>query len=147
MTARIVTAFSMGMFGLSTFGADSPTRVFIEKHCAECHDAETKKGNLDLTSLKPDFADAENFARLVKIHDRIESGEMPPPKKPRPTAKETAAMTKWLRTSLVDAEQKKLAGEGRTGLRRLDALCAPLRFRSELPRQERTPSDTGRGLL
>ncbi len=119
MTARIVIAFSMGMFGLSTFGADAPARVFIEKHCAECHDAETKKGNLDLTSLQPDFADAENFARWVKVHDRIESGEMPPKKKPRPPAKETAAMTKWLRTSLVDAEQKKLAGEGRTGLRRL----------------------------
>ena len=112
MTARIATAFSMGMFGLSTFGADAPTRVFIEKHCAECHDAETKKGNLDLTSLQPDFADAENFARLVKVYDRIESGEMPPKKKPRPPAKETAAMTKWLRTSLAGAEQKNSQVKG-----------------------------------
>ena len=49
------------------------------------------KGGLDLTALKPDFADAENFARWVKVHDRIESGEMPPKKKPRPPADETAA--------------------------------------------------------
>jgi hypothetical protein len=32
MTARIATAFSTGMFGLSTFGADAPARIFIEKH-------------------------------------------------------------------------------------------------------------------
>jgi hypothetical protein len=106
-------------FAFAIQAADLPARAFFEKHCTECHDAGTKKGNLDLTSLKPDFADAESFARWVKVHDRIESGEMPPKKKPRPAVKETTAMTKWLRTSLVGAEQRKLAGEGRTGLRRL----------------------------
>ena len=50
----------------------------------------------------------------MKVHDRIESGEMPPKKKqkPRPPAKETAAMTKWLRTSLVGAEQKNSQVKG-----------------------------------
>ena len=113
------SALLLCLFAFAIQAADLPARAFFEKHCTECHDAETKKGNLDLTSLKPDFADAESFARWVKVHDRVESGEMPPKKKPRPAARETAAMTKWLRTSLVGAEQRKLAGEGRTGLRRL----------------------------
>ena len=43
--------------------AEKSVEPFLAKHCVECHDAETKKGNLDLTSLQPDFADAENFAR------------------------------------------------------------------------------------
>ena len=93
--------------------------TFFKAHCVECHDADTKKGNLDLTALKPNFADAENFARWVKVHDRIESGEMPPKKKARPPAKDTAVVVKGLRESLLAAEQAKLAGTGRTGLRRL----------------------------
>ena len=32
---------------LTTIAAAEP-RVFLEKHCYECHDKETKKGGLDL---------------------------------------------------------------------------------------------------
>ena len=92
---------------------------FFAKHCTECHDKDTKKGNLDLTALKPDFAAAENFARWVKVHDYIASGEMPPKKRARPPVKDAAAVVKGLRESLLKAEQAKLAGTGRTGLRRL----------------------------
>jgi hypothetical protein len=99
--------------------AAPPPTAFFAKHCTECHDKDTKKGNLDLTALKPDFADAENFARWVKVHDYIASGEMPPKKKARPPAADTAAVVKSLRESLLKAEQAKLAGAGRTGLRRL----------------------------
>ena len=99
--------------------AEFKPATFFAQHCTECHDAATKKGGLDLTALKPDLADAENFARWVKIHDRIEAGEMPPKKQARPPAKETATMLQSLRESLVKAEQAKLAGTGRTALRRL----------------------------
>ena len=78
-----------------------------------------KKGGLDLTALKPDFADAENFGRWVKVNDRIERGEMPPKKKERPPADESAAFLKQLGASLVAAEKAKLGGESRTRIRRL----------------------------
>jgi hypothetical protein len=86
--------------------------AYFEKHCYQCHDASTKKGGLDLSAVK-----ADDFARWLKVHDRIEAGEMPPKKKP--PAAETAAVKKWLHELLVKAERAKLAGEGRTGLRRL----------------------------
>ena len=89
------------------------TPAYFEKHCHQCHDASTKKGGLDLTALKLD-----DFARWLKVHDRIEAGEMPPKSKPRPPAAETAAAKKWLHEMLVKAERVKLEG-GRTGLRRL----------------------------
>src|SRR5207249_623453 len=101
----------------SLFAAEP--RKFFETHCYECHDTDTRKGNLDLTALRTDFADAETFSRWVKVHDRIVAGEMPPKKKPRPPKGETKAVTTWLHDSLVGAEQNKLAGEGRTGIRRL----------------------------
>ena len=96
---------------------DLPT--FFDQHCFDCHDGDKKKGNLDLTALQPSFSSPENFARWVKVHDRIESGEMPPKKKERPPESEKVATLKWLRDSLIAAEQKRLADEGRTGIRRL----------------------------
>ncbi|MEA3210709.1 MAG: hypothetical protein QOE70_3766 [Chthoniobacter sp.] len=103
----------------ATARAQPALEAFFEAHCYDCHDADTKKGDLDLTALKPQFSDAASFARWVTVYDRIESGEMPPKKKARPPANETAAVMKWLHDSLLSAEQTRLAGEVRTGVRRL----------------------------
>ncbi len=92
---------------------------FFEKHCHACHDTSSKRGGLDLTALKLDASNAEQFAHLLKIHDRIESGEMPPKNKPRPTAEEKSSSLKTLHDVLVKAESAKLANDGRTRLRRL----------------------------
>ena len=119
ITSPLALALATAAVLIPATAAEFKPTAFFTKHCTECHDKDTQKGNLDLTALKPDLADAENFTRWVKVHDRIESGEMPPKKKARPPAKETAAVVKSLRESLVKAEQAKLAGSGRTGLRRL----------------------------
>ena len=116
---RCLAAVFLCAFRWFASAADLPTAAFIEDYCADCHDAETKKGGLDLTMLTADFGSAENFARWVKVHDRIESGEMPPKKKPRPPADETAAATKWLHDSLIAAETARIKDSARTGLRRL----------------------------
>ena len=100
------------------FGQPVPAG-FFQKHCYECHDADAKQGGLDLSSLPVELADAENFARWVKIHDRIEAGEMPPRDQPRPPAADQAAAMGWLKTSLVQAEQRQRRGEPRTVVRRL----------------------------
>ena len=94
--------------------------AFIEQHCAKCHDEDTKKGGLDLTALKPDYSDPEIFAKWVKVHDRIQSGDMPPKKeKKRPAAEDIKAMTGTLAQSLVGAERARLDVANRTGIRRL----------------------------
>ncbi len=94
------------------------TRQFLDAHCADCHDADEKKGGLDLTALKSQFTDAETFAMWLKVHDRIESGEMPPKQKARPTAGESAAFLAELGGSLVGAERARTQ-DGRTLIRRL----------------------------
>jgi len=101
--------------------AELPREVhtMFENRCLDCHDSDTEKGNLDLTALKPDFADADTFARWVKVHDRIASGEMPPKKEARPEAGEVKTVTGWLAESLVKAERMRLDAESRTGVRRL----------------------------
>jgi hypothetical protein len=98
--------------------AETPHR-FLDAHCVACHDAQTKSGGLDITALKFKPADADNFARWVKIHDRIVAGEMPPKKKPRPPVADIAAVTGWLHDELAGAERKLATGDGKTRLRRM----------------------------
>lgn len=103
----------------SRASATGPAQGFFEKHCLTCHDAASRKGGLDLSALPLDPKDADNLARWVKIHDRVESGEMPPKMRKRPPAAELAEALTSLGHSLVEAEKLRLAGNERTGLRRL----------------------------
>jgi hypothetical protein len=115
--SRHTTAVAV-LFLVAVPAAHAQRPAFFENHCFECHDSTTKKGGLDLSTLKVEPASADNFARWVKVHDRIASGEMPPRKKKRPPADETAAALHWLHDTLVRAEATKVA-QGRTELRRL----------------------------
>jgi hypothetical protein len=119
-------------------------QAFIEQHCAGCHDDVEKKGELDLTSLALDPKDPKNFALWVKVHDRVESGEMPPKKKARPPAGELEGFVHGLASTLSATEQETVAKQGRAMRRRLnryeyenalrDLLDAPwLQVRDSLP--------------
>ncbi len=101
--------------------ADPGWKKFVDRHCVECHDGETKKGALDLTALSAGLADSKARAAWVTVHDRVASGEMPPPKKKsRPTPAEARAFTNALSKALVGAEEKQTAQEGRATQRRMN---------------------------
>jgi hypothetical protein len=117
---------------------------FLQRHCFECHDADTKKGELDLTALQFEVENPTNFSKWVLIHDRVTAGEMPPKKKPRPAATELETFAKSLSSSLVLMERERVTREGRATQRRLnryeyenalrDLLHAPwLQIRDSLP--------------
>jgi mono/diheme cytochrome c family protein len=93
-------------------------RAFLEKHCFECHDAETKKGGLDLTTLN---YDAAKPGKWVPLHDAVAAGEMPPAKrKSQPTSAERAAFVAELGGRLTT--DIAAAHPHRIGLRRLTRL-------------------------
>ena len=133
--------------GLSA--ADLVPAAFFKNHCYECHDADVHKAGLDLTSLTWDVQNADNQALWVKIHDRIRDGEMPPAKKPRPDAKESASVTGGLAKRLVAADLADQKAQGRTPMRRLsrtefewsvrDLLALPaLALKDSLPEDGRS---------
>ncbi|QOV88588.1 DUF1592 domain-containing protein [Humisphaera borealis] len=99
---------------------DKSVRALFDTHCVSCHDADSKKGGLDLSSVSGDFK--TQFDTWLKIHDRIESGEMPPAKaKQRPTAAETEPVLKQLKSQLTGAEKsRRQPGDGRAVYRRLN---------------------------
>jgi Protein of unknown function (DUF1592)/Protein of unknown function (DUF1588)/Protein of unknown function (DUF1587)/Protein of unknown function (DUF1595)/Protein of unknown function (DUF1585)/Planctomycete cytochrome C len=117
MKLRPIALLPLSLFFSLTARADIP--AFLEQHCMKCHDADSRKGNLDLAALKPDYANPESFARWVKVHDRIASGEMPPKKEKRPEASAATAVTAGLTKALIEAERVRLKEKGSTGMRRM----------------------------
>ena len=77
------------------------TRTLIKQHCAECHDAETKKGDLDLTSLSFALTDRSALDKWIAVVEQLDSGDMPPAKKKeRPAPALVTAALDSLRSAL-----------------------------------------------
>ncbi|MCC6234416.1 MAG: DUF1592 domain-containing protein [Verrucomicrobiales bacterium] len=103
--------------------AGSRVRVvdrFVSAHCLDCHDTETRKGGLDLSALDFHLDASTNFAAWVRIHDRVDSGEMPPPKRTRPAAAAQDSFLEAVSSRLLKADQRRIAREGRATQRRLN---------------------------
>ena len=93
---------------------------FTDRHCSSCHNDVDKEGGLDLTTLTLVPGDAANFSTWVKVHDRIQHGEMPPKEKKRPEATDTTAFLKQVSARLVAQEREMEERFGRVQRRRLN---------------------------
>jgi mono/diheme cytochrome c family protein len=101
---------------------DSRVAAFFEQHCLHCHGPEKSKGDLRLDRLAADFSQRENRERWREIAGRIESGEMPPEKEPRPDAAQAQAVARHIGAQLDRAAAARRATEGRVVLRRLNRV-------------------------
>ena len=107
-------------FTAATSAAEFKPASFFAQHCTECHDKDTKKGNLDLTSLKPDFAARESFAGWEKVFDRVAKGEMPPKKSAQPPAAAREMFVKSLGAELHSVSAARQREAGRVVVRRMN---------------------------
>ena len=121
---RIIAVLIGVLCGRSMAAETQPPLVarFVEKHCVDCHDADTKKAGLDLSAAKFDPNDAKSFALWVKVHDRVRNGEMPPKDEARP---DPAAVNEFLTAVAgpliaADLAHSPKAQESRSTLRRLN---------------------------
>ena len=79
---------------------------FLDSHCLDCHDNETKKGNLSLEDLGP--VDETNAATWKSIWAQVSLQEMPPKKKSQPEIVERLRFTDWIVSEL----KREMAGKG-----------------------------------
>ncbi|MBI3877652.1 MAG: DUF1592 domain-containing protein, partial [Verrucomicrobia bacterium] len=100
---------------------DSQTTAFFKEHCLRCHGPEKVKGDLRLDQLDTDFSKPSNFERWREIVARVQSGEMPPKKEPRPKSAQVQAFVRQLNARLDEASARQRA-EGRVLLRRLNRV-------------------------
>jgi len=95
-------------------------RALVTKYCFECHDSDTRKGDLDLQKLPLQLGDPAVFAQWVRVLDRVEAGEMPPPKQDQPTSAERAGALASLANGLRGTDLARQAAHGRVVFRRLN---------------------------
>ncbi len=95
-------------------------KPFFTDNCEDCHNPDQKSGRLDLTTLLYHPDDSANFALWVKIHDRVQAGEMPPKKKARPDPAKMKSFLAGMDAMLKASEKAQMAGEGRSVERRLN---------------------------
>ncbi|MDA1229518.1 MAG: DUF1592 domain-containing protein, partial [Planctomycetota bacterium] len=96
----------------------SVIRDLIQQHCNECHNTDTSEGGLDLSMLPFDVNDRDNRQRWIRIHDRVQQGEMPPEPNDLP-ADQRETLLKHLTGSLHDADMNDVKHAGRGPMRRL----------------------------
>ncbi len=116
--------------------ADVPQAVsgLLARSCTDCHDDSDAKGGLNLETLPWNLAEAATRDRWVRVHDRIEKGEMPPKGKVLEPADRQALLAS-LGGALHEADHAEVAAQGRGPLRRLnrDEYEQNLRDLLELP--------------
>lgn len=120
---------------------------FLDKNCFECHDDSVSKGDLNLLELPFDPDDPHNFERWVRVFDRVEHGEMPPEKKPRPESGDLSRFLTALEPILLQSDEKRVEEKGRTSVRRLTRREYEYTIHDllgiDLPLTELLPKETG----
>jgi len=114
-----IVPFALCAFCYGHALASIPVAAFLEGHCVECHDADVKKGGLDLTTLTFDKLDAASLTTWQHIFERVRDGEMPPKKKPQPDKNEKDLFLAALKAPLLEIDQADIAANGRVRSRRL----------------------------
>ncbi|HSU69421.1 MAG TPA: DUF1592 domain-containing protein, partial [Tepidisphaeraceae bacterium] len=97
-------------------------RAFINQHCTDCHDSDTRKGDLDLTTLPPQLDDPALEARWILAYDRVQRGEMPPKRKTSLSPADRNQFLQSLGGFLSDHDAARQALTGRVVLRRLNRV-------------------------
>ena len=81
--------------------------ALLENHCFDCHDAEMQKGKVNLEALSFDITTVEQAVLWRKVLNAMNSGEMPPEKKPQPANDEKADFLDDLAQEIVTAAKNK----------------------------------------
>ena len=122
-TSRAVRSLSLGLAlaleaGSGLHAAETldrrfaqEVRPFLNTYCLECHDRETHKGDLDLSSFDSAAAVARDLPHWDSVLDRLRNADMPPAKsKQQPTAESRRAAIAWI-DALRDREAHRHAGD------------------------------------
>ena len=101
-----------------------PVAAFISKTCVDCHGPDTQEGGVRLDTLPLDAkglaASPEALHTLIRVHDRVRDGEMPPKDAEQPASEARKAFVAAVAPAITAGETEAAAGTGRTTIRRLN---------------------------
>jgi mono/diheme cytochrome c family protein len=118
---RAVAFLALG-FVPNAWAAELPesASAFIATHCMDCHDADTARAGFRIDLLTADFTAGDTAGRWHEVMNKINSGEMPPEKKPRPDAKEAFEVASWVAQKLEETTKAAQGAGGRVAMRRMN---------------------------
>ena len=94
--------------------------VFLDNHCMDCHDEESAKADFNLEALSRDLSVEKTLSAWVRIFDRVEKLEMPPPdKKHGLSTRERVEFVAKLRKFLEEADMLVIEKRDRSPVRRI----------------------------
>ncbi|MFT5413527.1 MAG: hypothetical protein ACI9NC_006282, partial [Verrucomicrobiales bacterium] len=102
LTVTVFAALGAALLSADTYTPGDPVRgkfenfaeVFLDNHCYDCHDAESKKGDLNLVDLGP--VDETNAAIWKSVWAQVSLREMPPKKKKQPQVIARLQFSDWI---------------------------------------------------
>ena len=84
---------------------EKDVRPIVVANCVSCHNADKKKGDLDLSQFETADKAKANEEAWQDVADRLRDGDMPPKKaKQRPTPEETRTILAWIDSHLEPAK-------------------------------------------
>ena len=93
---------------------------FFKQHCLECHGEKAKKADLDLRLFRDEATLLKNRKGWANIVKMVGVGEMPPAKRPRPSAAELTAFEQAVEAGTARLVASAKPDPGRITLRRLN---------------------------
>ncbi len=90
-------------------GRAEPFEAFLTKHCLSCHGPDKSEGDLRLDRLSRDFRSGQDTHHWAEALDKVNTGEMPPPKQAQPTQAEISAFVLSLDTRLKEGRAARMA--------------------------------------
>jgi mono/diheme cytochrome c family protein len=98
---------------------DKAVRPFLDTHCVRCHGPEKQKGEFRVDTLVRDFASPAAAVRWGDVLERLNTGEMPPKKEPKPKPEESARIVEWVTARLKEGEAARTAKRERVTFHKL----------------------------
>ncbi len=75
---------------------------YISKHCLECHDSDSEKGDVNLDFTEVDWSDASHRQIWENVLNVSEQRLMPPVDKDQPTDSEKSTLLNWIDKNLTE---------------------------------------------
>lgn len=126
LARKAALAASLAAPSLALAAPDFPQVVlpFLQDYCLDCHDDTMREGDLDLSGFLSEDLVMADRSIWASVYEKIESHQMPPPKKKRlPSAEQRAELLAWIEDIASRPDPKLGARDpGKPVLRRLTRL-------------------------
>jgi mono/diheme cytochrome c family protein len=93
----------------------------LKQYCTGCHGGAKPRGGLALDAFRDDASAAKSREVWDRVLKNVRAGDMPPAKKPRPTAAEVDTLAAWVEATFARVDCGKI-DPGRPTIRRLNRV-------------------------